>query len=86
MLRLEESRNYKKNHLKLPEHIRILAAEKAAIFQYNPYHASLRTHKLGGKLKDRSSFSVNYEYRIVFKFIDRNTALLLDIGTHKIYR
>ncbi|HMS64506.1 MAG TPA: type II toxin-antitoxin system mRNA interferase toxin, RelE/StbE family [Ignavibacteria bacterium] len=51
-------------------------------FNENPFDKSLRTHKLSGELKECWAFSINYEYRIIFEFIDDNTISLIDIGTH----
>jgi len=57
--------------------------ESAALFISNPFHASLRTHKLSGKLKDLWSFSVEYDLRVIFYFEDNNTkAVFVYIGTH----
>ena len=53
-----------------------------AQFTENPFHPSLKTHNLSGKLKEYWAFSITYEYRLVFKFISENKALLIDIGTH----
>ena len=52
------------------------------LFTNDPFNKSLKTHKLSGDLKDSWAFSINYSYRIVFQFIDDNTILLMDIGTH----
>ena len=51
-------------------------------FQKNPFDKKLKTHKLSGSLKGSWAFSINYSYRIIFEFIDDNTILLIDIGTH----
>ncbi len=51
-------------------------------FTESPFHPSLKTHNLSGKLKGYWAFSITYEYRLVFKFISENKALLIDIGTH----
>lgn len=51
-------------------------------FTENPFHPSLKTHNLCGKLKEYWAFSITYEYRLVFKFISEKKALLIDIGTH----
>lgn len=61
------------------------ASEKIALFKENPNHPSLRIHKLKGALKGFYSFSVNYAYRILFVYDNRQTAALLGIGTHKVY-
>lgn len=51
-------------------------------FQTEPYHPSLKTHKLSGKLRHLLSFSVEYDLRVIFYFEDANTARFIDIGTH----
>ncbi len=62
----------------------MLAAIK--IFQKNSRDPILRTHKLQGKFKRCSSFSVNYKYRIVFTYIDKHTVVFLGVGDHDVYR
>ena len=57
--------------------------EKIEIFKNNPFDPQLRTHKLSGKLKDLWSFSVEYDLRVIFQFVDDQRALFVDIGTHK---
>ena len=39
------------------------------ILEQDPYHPSLRLHKLKGKLSDFYSISVNMEYRVIIDFI-----------------
>lgn len=56
--------------------------EKLEVFTKNPFEGSLRTHKLTGKLKGWWSFSLDYEKRIIFKFLEGNRVLLIDIGSH----
>lgn len=56
--------------------------EKMAVFIANPHDPSLKTHKLSGTLEGLSSFSIDYDTRVIFKFVDKNRALLIDIGTH----
>ena len=55
---------------------------KIKLFEEDPFNPILRTHKLSGILKDYWAFSIDYNLRVIFKFIDSNTALLIDIGTH----
>ena len=52
------------------------------IFRTNPYHPSLKTHKLSGKLKNLLSFSVEYDLRVIFYFENDTTARFINIGTH----
>jgi len=57
--------------------------ERLAIFQNNPFNPRLRTHRLSGQLQDFWSFSVDYDVRVIFSFIEPNRALFVDIGTHE---
>jgi addiction module RelE/StbE family toxin len=57
--------------------------EKLELLKENPYHPFLKTHKLSGKLQNYMAFSIDYNFRVVFKFINNNTVLLIDIGTHE---
>lgn len=52
-------------------------------FQNNPFDQTLRTHKLSGRLKDLWSFSIEYDLRVVFSFLEDDRALFVDIGTHE---
>ena len=76
---------FEKQYKKLPRRIQDLADEKVNIFSGNPFNPVLRTHKLSGSLNGYWAFSVNYFYRIIFRFEDANTALLFAIGKHDIY-
>jgi len=57
--------------------------EKLEKFKRNPFNPILRTHKLSGELEGLWSFSVEYNCRVIFKFINSSKALLIDIGTHE---
>jgi len=48
----------------------------------DPFHPSLITHKLSGKLKGLWAFVVAYDCRVVFQFLDDQDVLLIDIGKH----
>jgi len=53
------------------------------ILENNPFHPSLRLHKLHGKLKDYYSVSVNLQYRIMIDFvIQDDMIILISIGGH----
>jgi len=57
--------------------------ERLEIFQNNPFDQRLRTHKLSGRLKDLWSFSIEYDLRVVFSFLEGDRVLLVDIGSHE---
>lgn len=47
----------------------------------NPFNPSLRTHKLGGKLKEHWALWLTYEYRILF-ILEKDKIYLTNIGSH----
>ena len=59
--------------------------EKIDMFKDRENHRYLKVHKLHGRLNGRYGFSVNYKYRIVFEYEDKNTAVLMAVGDHDIY-
>lgn len=83
------SSKFIRNYKKLPDKIKRSAEEKEKIFLQNPFDPRLKTHKLHGKFRRKIekywSFSIGYKYRIVFRFIDKNTVRFYLIGTHRIY-
>ncbi len=75
-------RQYKKLLKALQQEIK----EKIGLFEKEPDHSFLKVHKLHGKLKGFSSFSVNYEYRIVFEYETKKRVALLSVGNHDVYK
>ena len=55
--------------------------KRVEIFQNNPFDSRIKTHKLSGKLKELWSFSIDYDNRVIFYFVDdtKNKAVLPDI-------
>ncbi|MBU2578687.1 type II toxin-antitoxin system mRNA interferase toxin, RelE/StbE family [Patescibacteria group bacterium] len=77
--------DFKKAYQKLPKNIQKLVDKKDALFRKNPFYLTLNTHKLKGPLQGLWSFSVNFSYRILFEFLNKNSAIFYDVGTHEIY-
>ncbi len=58
-------------------------AKAISIMEIDPYHPSLRLHKLKGGLQEYFSVSINMEYQIIIDFIVRNKQIIpIDIGSH----
>ena len=55
--------------------------EKVDIFLTDPFDQRLRTHKLSGKPKKLWSFSLGYDFRVIFYF-EGEQAIFIDIGSH----
>ena len=54
------------------------------LLEINPFHPSLRLHKLKGRLSDLYSVSINISYRISLDFlIDGNKIIPIDVGPHE---
>lgn len=70
---------------KLPWEIQVKAADRELVFCKNCFAPGLKTHKLGGKWEGCWSFSVDYSYRILFRFAKGNQVEFLNIGDHSIY-
>jgi addiction module RelE/StbE family toxin len=52
------------------------------LFSKTPFDRRLRTHKLSGKLEGLWAFSVTYDCRVIFRFLNGDEILLIDIGGH----
>jgi Txe/YoeB family toxin of Txe-Axe toxin-antitoxin module len=44
--------------------------QKLKVFKADPFHVSFKTHPLHGSLEGFWSFSISYQYRILFSFLD----------------
>ena len=75
-----------REYKKLPKEIKILAEEREKIFRIDPVDSILNTHKLHGRFKDFWSFSINFEYRIIFEFGDDNIIYFHSTGNHSVYK
>jgi len=58
------------------------------ILELNPYHPSLRLHRLQGKLEALHSVSINVSYRLTIElWIEGEEIIPINIGTHdEVYR
>ncbi|MEO5583549.1 MAG: plasmid stabilization protein, partial [Saprospiraceae bacterium] len=56
------------------------------LLEANPFHPSLRLHKLKGNLVEYHSVSIDLKYRILIDFIIQDDKIILiDIGDHGLY-
>ena len=86
MIEVYPSSRFRKSFKKLPKNIQEKAERRDEMFRDNPFAPILESHKLGGKLKEYWSYSVDEHYRVLFRFERRNTVIYFDIGTHDIYK
>lgn len=83
--RIHYTSDFRKSYRRLPKNLQDMADRKDALFRTNPFHPSLETHRLHGKLAGLWSFSITKQYRVLFEFIEGG-AIFYDVGTHEIYR
>ncbi|UFH59200.1 type II toxin-antitoxin system RelE/ParE family toxin [Sulfurovum mangrovi] len=58
-------------------------AKAMSILEVDPFHPSLRLHKLKGNLNEYYSVSINMEYRVVIDFLIVDQEIIpIDIGSH----
>ncbi len=86
MIRIVTTKTFDKLFKKFDIRIQKRAAEKTDLFKENPFNPVLRTEKLHPKDHDVWSFRVDLDYRIIFKFVEKDVAEFRFIGHHnKIY-
>ncbi len=82
IVEIEYSSKFLRSLSKTPSHIQDRAEERDLIFRNDPFDPRLHTHKLHGRDSRHWSYSVDYDYRVKFAFLNDNAVLYLDIGTH----
>jgi len=84
--KIEYTQQYEKKLFKfLKKHRDIVERYKKTIrlMELNPYHPSLRLHKLQGRLSNLHSVSIDMQYRISIEFyIEDDHIVPINIGTH----
>lgn len=87
MVEIQYSNAFVKKHNRLVKYnpgLRRRIERRIDLFQINPNHNSLHSHKLSGR--DIYSFSLTGDLRILYRWED-GEALFFDIGTHdEVYR
>jgi mRNA-degrading endonuclease YafQ of YafQ-DinJ toxin-antitoxin module len=58
------------------------------LLEIDPFHPSLRLHRLGGSLSDLHSVSINISYRITLELVIQGHEIIpVDVGSHdEVYR
>jgi toxin HigB-1 len=87
MVEIIYTKEFEKKYGILPERIQLKAEKQEKLFRQNMFHPSLSVEKLNPKNREIWSFRIDREYRILFRFLDKNNILFLSVGHHNwIYR
>ena len=80
-------KSFEKKYIKLPAKIKKKVKERNILFESDPYDPILNNHALSGKYVSYRSINITGDIRIVYKLVNKNTALFVTIGTHsKLYK
>ena len=81
---LKRARKFLKKHAEIEGQYQ----KTLELLELNPYHPSLRLHRLQGRFVSLSSVPINMSYRIVLEIlIQDNDIILIDVGRHdQVYR
>lgn len=74
-------KHYKKR-IKTNSKLHLKAKQRISLFTKNPNHYLLKNHQLTGTKKHYHAFSITGDIRVVYQLLNKNTALLTDIGSH----
>ena len=85
-MRIIYASQFERRYKKLSEEIQEEAERRAVLFEYDPFHPVLQTHKLQGKFQGLWAFSISFRYRIIFEFLGNGEVVFHTIGDHDIYR
>lgn len=82
MYKLKYTKTFEKDLKKLSSSEQKAVAQKLKLLIQNPFYPSLRTKKVQG-LDNIFEMSVNMNIRILWKYENGVTILLIDVGHHK---
>lgn len=82
MLKALYHKDFKKDFKNLPKNIKGRFAERFLMFLQNPTELMLKDHPLVGDLRGKRAFSIAGDIRVIYRFLNKKTVLLLRIGTH----
>ena len=85
-MNIEYPPKFIKQFKKLSKEAKESALRCEKLFRVNPFDLKLKTHKLHGTMKEYWAFSISYNYRIGFTFIDSDLIRFHAIGSHDIYK
>jgi addiction module RelB/DinJ family antitoxin/addiction module RelE/StbE family toxin len=80
------SKSFEKSFAKLPSKTKKRVTKKLKLFLNNPTHPILNNHPLSGKFSNYRSINISGDIRAIYKTINKDTAMFIEIGTHsKLY-
>ncbi len=81
-MKIISNKKFKRQFQKLKKSKQEKFEEKINIFLITPFDSILNNHPLHGKYKNYRSINISGNLRAIYKLINNNTALFVEIGTH----
>ncbi len=81
-MKIKFHKNFEKKYKRLPVKLKQKVKERNKIFSQDPFEPILNNHALQGKYYGYRSINVTGDIRIIYKFLDKNTALFVDVDSH----
>lgn len=82
MWKIVVTEEFKRRYSLLTVETQKRAEKQEKLFRHNPFYPSLHTEKLEPKGKQIWTIRVDSNYRIAFRFVNKDTVAFLTIGTH----
>lgn len=80
-------KSFEKRYKSLPDKIKTKVKEKNILFGRDSFNPLLNNHALHGKYMGYRSIDITGDIRAIYKFLDKDTVLFVDIGAHsKLYK
>ena len=76
------SKNFIKQYKKLPQDMQKKIRKRTDLFRRDSRNRLLNIHNLKGEKKHILSMNVTGNYRVLFEWVEKNTAMFYEIGTH----
>lgn len=81
-MRIARHPQFEKKLARLSPNIRVALAERLELLIVNSQHPLLHNHALSGDRRGLRSVNITGDWRLVYKTIDEEVILLIEIGTH----
>ena len=82
MITATYTKHFQKTFKKKDKVIQKEVLEKIRIFRQEPFHVSLKNHKLHGEYAGYNSINVTGDFRAIFKYLDEDAVVFSYLGTH----
>jgi len=76
------TREFEVRYSELSSSLKKKAQKQELLFRVNPFYPSLCTEKLEPKERGVWSFRIDKQYRIFFRFLEKNKVIFLTVGPH----